>query len=156
MISISKLISWFIIVNMDKQRQYPGTEKLTQMKLMFLLYYVQGTFLALYGQKAFSNDVVAWKYGPAIAVVHQRFRGKRFVTGTVTNEDDVNYRDVNQDDRLLKIVFEVQETFGNKTAAELSRQTMRERPWKVTPQSGVINLEVLADYFKKHIVEIDD
>ncbi|MFD1124658.1 Panacea domain-containing protein [Lentilactobacillus raoultii] len=151
MISLSKLASWFIVVN----AQSSSTEKLTQMKLMFLLYYVQGTYLALYDQKAFSNDILAWRYGPAIAQIHQHFRGKRVVTSNVTTQDEANYRAINRDDRLLKIVFEVQETFGHQTAAALSQQTMRERPWQSTLQSQVIDPAIIKDYFQKHVVEIE-
>lgn len=156
MISVSKLISWFIVVNAQKQLEQPQAEKLTQMKLMFLLYYVQGTHLALYNEKAFSNDILAWKYGPAVALVHYCFRGKRVITDNVTTRDEVNYREVNQNDQLLRLIFEVQETFGDKTAAALSRQTMRERPWQATTPSGVIDPQVMKDYFQKHIVEFDD
>ena len=142
MIAVLKLVSWFIVVNRDREQREPNAEKLTQMKVMALLYYVQGTYLALYGKKAFVNDILAWQYGPAVAVVHQHFRGQRVLTHNVTPIDEMNYREVNSDDRLLRVAFEVQETFGAMKATALVTQTKAEKPWQVTPQSDVIDPEL--------------
>ncbi|KRM45581.1 DUF4065 domain-containing protein [Lentilactobacillus parafarraginis] len=155
MIVVLKLVSWFIVVNRDREQREPDAEKLTQMKVMALLYYVQGTYLALYGKKAFVNDILAWQYGPAVAVVHQHFRGQRVLTHNVTPIDEMNYREVNSDDRLLRVAFEVQETFGVMKATALVTQTKAEKPWQVTPQSDVIDPECLRRYFREHIVKND-
>ncbi len=152
MVEISKLVSWFVIVN---QRMGSAQESLTQMKLMSLLYYVQGTYLALYDEPAFSNEILAWKYGPAVAAVHKQFRGQKRVGHQVTVQDEANYKEVNANDNLLKVMFEVQETFGTMTTAELRQLVTHQTPWEKTPQSEPIDLELIKRYFERKIVKVE-
>lgn len=48
--------------------------ELTPMKLVKLVYIAHGWHLALNGSALISEDVQAWKYGPVIDAVYQRFR----------------------------------------------------------------------------------
>lgn len=151
-----KFVNWFRVKSNAQMRQFEFADELTQMKVMKLLYYVQGTCLAVYGTKAFADDIVAWKYGPAVESVHNAFYGKRGIVGEITDEDRQDYKEIESNSNLASVVHAVQEAFGDKSAIELMNQTHSERPWKETPQSGVIDPKLIEDFFKSEVVKTSD
>ncbi|WP_461243377.1 Panacea domain-containing protein [Secundilactobacillus muriivasis] len=156
MLSVMTFVNWFRVKSNAQMRQYDFADELTQMKVMKLLYYVQGTNLAVYDQKAFPNDILAWKYGPAIQEVHDRFAGKREIVGTITPEDLADYKTIEANSDLASVMDAVQTAFGDKSAIELMKQTHEERPWRETPQSGVIAPDLMKAYFKAEVVKTDE
>ena len=149
-----KFVNWFRVHNYANLKQYDFAEPLTNMKVMKLLYYVQGVSLAVNNEKAFPEEIVAWKYGPAIEEVYKKYIGRRNITGTISQKDLDDYHEIEDDPKLSVVVNAVQDSFGDKSAVELIHQTHHEAPWKETPQSGEILLELMKDYFLKEIVEV--
>ena len=43
---------------------------ISNLKLLKLLYYAQGTFLALYGRPLFNESIEAWLHGPVVPDVY--------------------------------------------------------------------------------------
>ena len=71
MIEVLKLVNWMRVKNhKDLQVDSLDVKKLTQMKAMKLLYYMQAASLVIYNEKLFSNDIVAWDYGPVVKEVN--------------------------------------------------------------------------------------
>jgi len=153
MTDVMKFVNWFRVKSNAQIRQFNFADELTQMKVMKLLYYVQGTNLAVYNKKAFSDDVLAWKYGPAVEAVHTRFAGKRGIVGVITAEDLSDYKEIEDNSELSTVVHAVQDAFGDKSAIELMNQTHSERPWKETRQSDVIDPELMKIFFKTELVK---
>ena len=56
------------VVQMSEQ--YNGR---TQLQLQKIMYYIQGSFMAKLGIKAFSEDLEAWPYGPVVKEVWKEF-----------------------------------------------------------------------------------
>lgn len=54
----------------------PDNNDMTNMKLQKLLYYVQGTCLALHGQRMFSQNINKWQYGPVVPEIYHIFKEK--------------------------------------------------------------------------------
>jgi uncharacterized phage-associated protein len=75
--SVFKVVNWLRVKNNAELRLDPNAEELTQMKAMKLLYYIQAASLVVTGKRMFDNDIVAWKYGPVMQEVHDRYKGQR-------------------------------------------------------------------------------
>jgi len=152
MIDVMKFVNWFRVKSNAQMRQFDFADELTQMKVMKLLYYVQGTSLAVYNEKAFPENIIAWKYGPAVEVVHNHFVGKRGIVGEITSGDLADYQEIEANSKMASVVHAVQEAFGDKSAIELMNQTHAERPWIETRQSGIIDPELMRDFFRTELV----
>lgn len=154
-----QVVNWFRAKNVADMRSNIMVEPLTQMKVMKLMYYAQGIMLAAYDKKLFSDDIVAWKYGPVVEKVHDTYKGFREI---VSLEDDDEFpvsEDVLSDfdlvtkDKDALIVLEtVMEEYGDKSAIELMNMTHNETPWKTTDQSAVMSVDSIKKYFKENIL----
>lgn len=163
-VDVLTIVNWFRVQNNADLRENPeNVDELTQMKVMKLLYYVQGVFLALYNQRAFNSSILAWKYGPVVREVHNAYYGEK---GIVNNkipisEDDANdFALIETLPRLSDVIHSVQDTYGEMSAIELMKQTHTEAPWVETWRneqengSDVINDDLIRNYFRENIVEI--
>lgn len=64
-----KLLYIFYIV----QENYEAGDIISNLKMQKLLYYAQGYFLASYKTPLFLDRIEAWKYGPVVKSVYDRF-----------------------------------------------------------------------------------
>ncbi|MFC6288759.1 Panacea domain-containing protein [Levilactobacillus angrenensis] len=152
MTDVLKIVNWFRAVSNAQMRQY-GDDELSQMKVMKLLYYVQGTFLAVYGRQAFADDILAWRYGPVVKAVHDKYAGRVSIVGQLTAADLADYNELERDPELQQVLTAVWTAFGDMSAIQLMKGTHQERPWQETPQSQVIAPALMAEYFKASIVQ---
>ena len=113
-----------------------------------LLYYAQGCYLGVYGNKLFEDDILAWQYGPAISSVYHEF--KKFHGDSIT----VNVSKIVKVDEKTQYVLEwVYEEFGQYTAWALRNKTHKETPWCITQPNDVISVDLIKDYFVENYVE---
>ncbi|WP_258115773.1 Panacea domain-containing protein [Levilactobacillus yiduensis] len=152
MTDVFKIVNWFRAVSNAQMRQY-GDDELSQMKVMKLLYYVQGTFLAVHGRKAFADDILAWRYGPVVQAVHDKYVGRVSIVGRLTAADLADYNELQRDPDLQQVLTAVWTAFGDMSAIQLMKETHQERPWQETPQSQVIAPTLMTEYFKTSIVQ---
>lgn len=152
MTDVFKIVNWFRAVSNAQMRQY-GDDELSQMKVMKLLYYVQGTFLAVHGRKAFADDILAWRFGPVVKAVHDRYAGRVSIVGQLSAADLADYNALQQDADLQQVLTAVWAAFGEMSAIQLMKATHQEQPWLETPQSQVISPELMAAYFRTSIVQ---
>lgn len=155
MTDVLKIVNWFRVTNYAQMREISDADELTQMKVMKLLYYVQGTCLAVFNKKAFPNDILAWRYGPVVSEVHDKYSGQREIVGDTTKDVTAqeDYIELNADPELGTILRAVWDAFGDMSAIQLMKQTHSERPWKETEQSDVISPNLMKDYFKAEVVK---
>jgi len=106
MTDVFKIVNWFRAVSNVQMRQYDADE-LSQLKVMKLLYYVQGTFLAMHGEKAFPDDILAWRYGPAVKAVHDKYAGRVSIVGQLSAADLADYHTVQDDEKLEQVLAAV-------------------------------------------------
>ena len=125
---VMKFVNWFRVHNYADLKQYDFAEPLTNMKVMKLLYYVQGVSLAVNNEKSFPEKIVAWKYGPAIEEVYKKYVGQRNITGKISQKDLNDYNEIENDPKLQRVVNAVQDSFGDKSVIELIHQTHHEDP----------------------------
>lgn len=153
MTDVFKIVNWFRVTSNADMRTIKADE-LTQMKVMKLLYYVQGTYLAVHGEKAFCNDIIAWKFGPVVREVHEKYSGQRGIVGNLSEDPQAiaDYTSIPSDSDLGIILKAVWQAFGDMSATELMQQTHTERPWQETVPNGVITSELMTVFFKAEVV----
>lgn len=116
-------------------------EYITPLKLQKLLYYVQGLSLNIFNSCAFTNDILAWKYGPVVKEVYDKHKTK----------NPISYRKEKSDvcDAINEIVQIVVNSYGNLEAESLINLTHEEDPWINTDINNVIEIDRIKLYFDK-------
>lgn len=147
MYDVFKIVNWLRVKNNADIQTDANAEELTQMKVMKLLYYIQAAALVVTGKRLFDNDIVAWKYGPVVKTVHDKYRGKRGILGEITRQDLQDYAELQHDDLTADILNSIYDEYGHSSAHDLMVQTHSERPWQATPQNKVITDELIKDYY---------
>lgn len=156
MYDVFKVVNWLRVKNNADMRTNPNVEELTQMKAMKLLYYIQAASLSITGHRMFDNDIVAWKYGPAVEVVHEKYKGQHGIVGEITDSDLQDYSKLQSDATASSILNSIYDVYGYSSAYDLMRQTHREKPWQETPQSEVISDKSIKDFYSGVFVSDED
>lgn len=156
MYDVFKIVNWLRVRNNADMRTNPNVEELTQMKTMKLLYYIQAASLSITGHRMFNNDIVAWRYGPVIEEVHDKYRGHRGIVGEITENDLNDYSELQNDYEASSILNSIYDVYGYSSAYDLMRQTHSEKPWQETPQSEVISDKAIKDFYSGVFVSDED
>lgn len=56
-----------------RARELGAGDTISNLKMQKLLYYAQGYFLALYKTPLFEDKIEAWKYGPVVKSIYDKF-----------------------------------------------------------------------------------
>ncbi|MCU6786400.1 Panacea domain-containing protein [Aedoeadaptatus acetigenes] len=144
--SANDIANWFLNYNFQlREFEDEDTDNISNLKLQKLLYYAQGTFLAIHNQKLFNDPIVAWKHGPVVESVYQNF--KSYGASGIDQ-----FQEVKLDDETVDLLIEVYDVFGKYSAWGLREMTHQEDPWKNTNQSDVIDPRLIKKYFEEHYV----
>lgn len=91
-----QLVNWMRVKNYaqlkDTDEKYINVEPLTQMKAMKILYYMQAASLVLREKPLFDEPMLAWKYGPVIKSVHDKYRGQRSIVDSIDDQARADYK----------------------------------------------------------------
>ena len=156
MYDVFKVVNWLRVKNNADMRTNPNVEELTQMKTMKLLYYIQAASLSITGHRMFNNDIVAWRYGPVVEEVHEKYRGHRGIVGEITESDLNDYSELQNEYEASSILNSIYDVYGYSSAYDLMRQTHSEKPWQETPQSEVISDKAIKDFYSGVFVSDED
>lgn len=156
MYDVFKVVNWLRVKNNADMRTNLNVEELTQMKTMKLLYYIQAASLSITSHRMFNNDIVAWRYGPAVEEVHEKYRGHRGIVGEITESDLNDYSELQNDYEASSILNSIYDVYGYSSAYDLMRQTHSEKPWQETPQSEVISDKAIKDFYSGVFVSDED
>lgn len=156
MYDVFKIVNWLRVKNNADMRTNPNVEELTQMKAMKLLYYIQAASLSVTGHRMFDDDIVAWKYGPVVREVYDKYKGHRGIVGTITKSDLNDFEELEHDQEASDILNSIYDIYGYSSAHDLMKQTHSEKPWQETPQSGVISDKAIKDFYSGVFVSDDN
>lgn len=140
---------------------------ITQLKLLKILYYCNGWYLATQGHRLIKQDFEAWDYGPVIRVVRDAFKsfGKKPITNrakkldiftgdyvpvpTITNNFDVDF---------ISRVFDM---YRHLDAWELSNMTHEkgspwDRIWNSKTPLGKLALRLSEDDIRSHFESLPE
>lgn len=144
----SEIAKWFLAHNRIAEAE-EGAECISNLKLQKLLYYAQGTFLAITDDPLFDDDIVAWLHGPVVETVYHEYKNNG--SEGITFDEDFDFSKFTEyENALLTQVYNV---FGQYSAWKLRNMTHQETPWRETPQNSVIPQNKIKEYFKKEYLE---
>ncbi len=146
------IAKWFVYRDMQVEEQ--GGEKLTLLKLLKLLYYAEGSSLALGNGSLFDEPIVAWEHGPVVEGVYNYYPNA-YDLGSISESDLESINMINEED--VTILEEVFQIFGAYSAWALRNKTHQERPWLETTLNGtklkgVIDRKLIEDFFRETYV----
>ncbi len=142
------IAKWFLWYNNEVVMVDSDADYISNLKLQKLLYYAQGSFLAIKDQLLFGDDLLAWEHGPVVSEVYQKY--KKYRSDGIPFEEEYKNNIAKEDEELLKEVYRV---FGKYSAWGLREMTHNETPWKETKRNDVISTDSIKKYFKEHYVE---
>ncbi len=129
-------------------------EGITNLKLQKILYFAQAASLALYNKPLFNEDFEAWKFGPVIPAIYDKYKSSKNKPILGTKYESA------LDDETKSLLESIWNIFGKYSAAELVNITHNHTPWKEAFYSGkenvVIDKSILAEYYKKFFSSNDE
>lgn len=151
-VSALELANWFRVTNSFEHELDGNVEPLTQMKVIKLLYFAFGEYLARTGTKLFHEDFYKWDYGPVVKEVHDKYKGKTIIVDQWTSMEDEATRDFNEIASIKPLndfLSTINSEYGKYTAYALSKRTHQKgSPWNETQQNEKISLEKIYYSFK--------
>ena len=125
---------------------------ISNLKLQKLVYYAQGSHLALHGQPLFRAPIEAWEHGPVVPELYHAY--KHYGSGNIPAPDA--FDPDAYDARSVALLDEVYDVFGQFSAWKLRNMTHEERPWIEAYQNGdggrVISHASMRAYFREHVL----
>lgn len=132
------------------RKDFTALAPMTHLKLQKLLYYAQGYSLALHQQPLFAEPIAAWRLGPVVPSLYQHYR--RYHDAPLPLPPESALPDL---PAIVKdLLNQVYATYGPHGARELSERTHTEDPWLQTPQSAIIQLQFLQEFFTRQLQTI--
>ena len=116
-------------------------DDITPLRLQKILYYIQGAFLALKGEPAFSDEILAWKHGPAIHSVYSEY--KKYGGDSIIS--NANYSSISESDQLF--IKETYNRYRTFSTTQLINKTHDEPPWANSTENDVITTESIRSFF---------
>ena len=124
-------------------------DTISNLKLQKLLYYMQGYHLAFFDKPLFSDDIVAWCYGPVVPIVYSEY--KKYENGAI--DIPINCDKITSLPKEQEILFcNVYREYNQFSAVALMEMTHNEAPWKTTPINKIITKSKLSSFFKTQII----
>lgn len=145
---------------------------LNSLKLQKLLYFVQGFFLCLRDRPCFSEDLLAWSWGPGVESVWQEYR--KYGSCSIPTWNDTEYQKygvwdstkhnftgrsyageyfvpIRDDD--AELIRKIVDIYRKKSNSWLMEYIWGQEPYKCTPRDGVIEKAAIKDFFIKEFCE---
>jgi len=133
----------------DVARHILSQRAMTAMKMQKLAYYSQAWHLARKGRPLFIEPVEAWVNGPVVRDLYETHRGQFSLSSWPLGDVD----ELSSPQR--KLIDEMVDTYGRRSASWLSQLTHSEEPWRKAREglpdnvrsSAVIDREVMRDFY---------
>lgn len=112
----------FFLSKVDREAR----DTITQLKLYKLVYYAQAWNLVFLMKPLFDSEIQAWIHGPVPIELRASF--SKYGNDSIPEPESSN-GDFGLDDKELKVLDLVWETYGNLNAHELRNLSHKELPW---------------------------
>lgn len=99
--------------------------ELDQLKLQKILYFIQGWSLSSYGKPAFTGEIEAWRHGPVVRSVYDKFR--KYGRQPITPDDPP---EINLPESVRAYYESVWNLYKNYTGPQLADMTHKHDAWK--------------------------
>ena len=129
---------------------------ISNLKLQKLLYYAQGSFLAVTKHPLFEDEIEAWFHGPVVPNVYQAYKQHKNKPIPAPSDSDYAASFKKFDSKQLELLDEVYTVFGQYSAWRLRDMTHQEAPWKEHENNvectPTITHTSIKRYFETHLV----
>lgn len=143
----SDIANWFLNYNKAmRNMESDDIELISNLKLQKLLYYAQGSYLALKNELLFNEKIKAWKHGPVVLEVYNKY--KKYKSNGIDEFETVDI-----DDETTAVLREVYDVFGVYSAWGLRNKTHNEKPWQETEQNDEIKIDLMKSFFKETYID---
>jgi uncharacterized phage-associated protein len=134
-----------------KAAQEEDGEWISNLKLQKLLYYAQGTHLALKKGILFPESISAWNHGPVVTSVYHKY--KEHGANPLPAPKDFDISQYSED--LQDFLDEVYSVYGQFSAGKLRRMTHEEPPWQEAFENNrsTISRSTMEGFFKTLLVK---
>lgn len=105
-------------------------QEVTPLALQKILYFIQGLFLARYGEPLYEEDCFAWVHGPVYESVYDMFRDFRYNPIDDTRFSILKNRFQSLNGQEKEVIDLVIDTFGMYSGKVLETITHGEAPWQ--------------------------
>jgi uncharacterized phage-associated protein len=125
---------------------------ISNLKLQKLVYYAQGSSLALFDKPLFPESIDAWLHGPVVPDLYHEY--KPYDGKAIPRPQDVDFE--RYDEETRELLNEVYSVFGQFSAWKLANMTHEETPWQEVYESqpgGTISLDSMKNYFEANLVK---
>ena len=144
------MLNVFDVANYFIAKSNLDEDCVTHLKLQKLVYYAQGFHLALFHTPLFSESIEAWEHGPVVPTLYAKYsaKGNQPITETDHNFDITIF-----EEKIIELLDDVYDVYGQFSAWKLRNLTHHEQPWMETPKNLVIANEVMEKYFQTLLVK---
>ena len=142
-LDIAKLI---IHKSYEKNREL---NDITNMKLLKLLYFAHVIHLVKHNRALFTDTVEAWKYGPSIDSVYEKY--KEYKAGVLPDET-INENDFTESE--ISSVDSAIDLFDKYSARELCDITHKHNPWKEVYKEGENHIPMSNESIKEYYADM--
>lgn len=143
---IFDISNYFINLSLESKIDRGVSEGITNLKLQKILYFSQCAYLSLYNKELFSDEIVAWQYGPVVESVYHKY--KEYVNGVLELPKKYSNSLPKEISNFLDGIWEM---FSKYSARELVNITHNHKPWNEAYAKGhgsVMQKRILRDYYK--------
>ncbi|MBQ7135472.1 type II toxin-antitoxin system antitoxin SocA domain-containing protein [Campylobacter sp.] len=122
-------------------------EYTSRLKLLKLLYYIQGYHLAMFNAPLFKDKIEAWLHGPVVPSV---YRWTKNLTDEELQDEAMNDKQMgalNLHPQQTELISEVLKIYNKYSAYGLRDKTHTEMPWLSVYEQGKNN-EITQDSLK--------
>ena len=123
---------------------------LSNLKLQKLLYYAQGMTLAIMNEELFEDEIYAWNHGPVVEKMYHKF--KEYGRDYIKIPENISFKELRANTKIIEILNNVFDRFGQYSAWMLRNKTHAEKPWKDTELSEIISKDLIKNFFKEEMI----
>ena len=165
MYNSDQIANWFIVRHsVDCLCLGKIKEPITNMKLNKLMYFAQGTYLALYDERLFNDLFYAFELGPISNEIRKKYPEKYIseLNDYISDKKAIqlvkNYYPILSDEKAEEALHFTWDEFGYYTASELVTISCdKDGPWAKVYKKGKcwipINDDDIKEYFKDAVIE---
>lgn len=164
MYKIEQIADWFIARSRADVKMDDYAEPISKMKLQKLLYFTQGTNLAVNGERLFDSPLYAFQHGPVTSEIQHKYADKDLpeFSNDVSDVREVeladNYDQISKDEKASEVLNFVWDEYSPYTASTLRRISHDANgPWAKVYNSKESWIKMsdqdIETYFKEHVVE---
>ena len=118
-------------------RSFDAGDTISNLKMQKMLYYAQGWHFAYFGKELFDDEIEAWKHGPVIKTIYDKF--KKYGSNSISFDELEEYN-TKPDEKTAEFLYFIFKKLSAYPAWELADKTHYEPPYLDNYSKAVTNI----------------